>query len=209
MTWLYEFSNQHKWMAMENEEAVCDNPDEFPVVDFHIDLKGKSKRRYKIIGRIMQTECELAKIQPIQVFGAGEEVREQIGDDEWCQLCITSTEFGELLPLGDQLISIVLAMHDDVAMAQEFPLIELFLAHGQEEYQWIQGYTSDGIELGQSDTDLYKIIPSEIRYLDHYFSCLEDELQYAAFTEKDKQIIFDEEIRLQAKNIREKKQIQQ
>jgi len=194
---------------MESENATCKNPDGFPVVDFRIELEAKSRRRYRIVGRIMQTEWELAKIQPTEVSGTSLEDTEELGGEGWCHLCIISSENGELLPIGDQLISMVLAMHDDVALAQQIPLLELFLVHEQKEYQWIQAYLSDGIVLKQNDAELYQMIPDEIRYLDHHFSCMEDELQYAEFTEEDRQAIFDDEIRIQAQKIREKKQNQQ
>ncbi len=194
---------------MESENATCKNPDGFPVVDFRIELEAKSRRRYRIVGRIMQTEWELAKIQPTEVSGTSSEDTEELGGEGWCHLCIISSENGELLPIGDQLISMVLAMHDDVALAQQIPLLELFLVHEQKEYQWIQAYLSDGIVLKQNDAELYQMIPDEIRYLDHHFSCMEDELQYAEFTEEDRQAIFDDEIRIQAQKIREKKQNQQ
>jgi len=208
IAWLYGFTSQQDWIEIESEHATCKNPDEFPVVDFKIQLKAKSKRRYKIIGRILQSECEIAIIQPIQVLGTGSEETEDFGSEKWCNLCITPSEYGELLPLGDQLISIVLAMHDDIALAQQIPLLELFLVHEQKEYQWIEAYISDGIVLGYSDPEFYKMIPDEIRYLDHHFSCMEDELQYASFTDGERQAIYDEEMRHQVQKIREKKQNQ-
>ena len=209
ITWLYGFTSQHDWITMESENATCKNPDGFPVVDFRIELNAKSRRRYKIVGRIIQTEWELAKIQPTEVSGTSSEENEELGGEGWCQLCISSSENGELLPIGDQLISMVLAMHDDISLAQQIPLLELFLVHEQKEHQWIQAYLSDGIVLEQNDPDLYQMIPDEIRYLDHHFSCMEDGLQYTEFTEEDRQAIFDDEIRIQSQKIREKKQNQQ
>lgn len=206
IAWLYGFISEQDWIEIESEHATCTNPDDFPVVDFQIQLKAKSKRRYKIIGRILQTECEIAIIQPIQVSGTGSEEIEEFGSEKWCNLCINPSEYGELLPLGDQLISMVLGMHDDIALAQQIPLLELFLVHEKKEFQWIDAYTSDGIVLGQSDPDYYKMIPDEIRFLEHHFSCMGDVLQYTEFTEDDRQAIYDEEIRHQVQKIREKKQ---
>lgn len=204
--WLYGFSMTQDWMSIESNVAMCKNPDDFPVIDFQIHLKAKSERRYKINGRIMQTEFELAQIQPIQVFGTSAETNEHTGVDEWCHLCINTSEYGELLPLGDQLISMTMALHDDIALSKLLPLLELFLAHGKEEYQWIQAYLSDGIVLEQSDQDIYKLIPEDIRYLDHHFSCMEDQLQYVGFSEEEKQAIYDEEFRHLAEKVRQKKQ---
>ena len=205
MLWLYELTWAHDWVSIESKAVDIKNPDNFDVIDFEIHLKAKSNRRYTISGRVMQTDWEIAQIEPLQVRGTTAGGSEDIAD-AWCQLCISTSEYGELLPLGDQLISMALALRDDRALAKRLPLLELFLAHGREEYKWIQGYVSDGIILLDSDEVLYKLIPEELRYLDYQFSCIEDELQYAFLSQEDKQAIFDEEFRLIAKKVREKKQ---
>ena len=56
------------------------------------------------------------------------------------------------------------------------------------------------------ETELYDLIPEDIRQLNYHLSCLEDELRFAYMSENEKQAIIDEEMHRASEKIREKKQ---
>ena len=202
MQWLDQICSDLDWVAVESTYGEHKGYD-FEHVTFEITLKAESKRMYHICGMVALGKNELVSLHQIEVKGTVPQLNEPAVQDPWCSLCI-STQRGEGdLPLGDRLCSMILALHDDHTLAKSMPLLDLFLAHDYEEHQWIRGYQSTGIALVEGDDEFYDSVPNELRHLDHHFSCLEDELQYAAYSPKDKQIVFDDEMREAAEETRQ------
>ncbi|MGY8728460.1 MAG: hypothetical protein ACKVKS_04430 [Candidatus Poseidoniales archaeon] len=206
MQWLDQICTEQDWVTIESTEIIQKGsaPDS---VQFDIEIQGDSTRGYRLSGMVALGRHGLVAIQPLIVLGATEITTELLGNDPWCLLCISPEMDESQLPLGDRLCSMILALHDDHTLAKSMPLLDLFLAHDYEEHQWIRGYQSTGIALVEGDDEFYDSVPNELRHLDHHFSCLEDELQYAAYSPKDKQIVFDDEMREAAEETRQKKQM--
>ena len=206
MQWLDQICTEQAWVNIESTDVKQKDsrPD---YVQFDIEIQGESKRGYLLSGMVTLGKHGLVAIQPLIVLGATEMPTELLGNDPWCLLCISPIMDESQIPLGDRLCSMILALHNDQTLAKSIPLLELFLAHDYEEHQWIRGYHSTGIALVEGDDEFYHSVPNELRHLDHHFSCLEDELQYAAYSPKDKQIVFDEEMREAAQETRDKKQM--
>lgn len=206
MEWLHALCSEYEWMSVDSEEVKSENTGELPVVNYKLNLQSKSGRKYRIVGQAMLTEHDITETQPILVFGSVAEPIETLEKVSWCQLCISPSGKGQNVPLADRLVSMVLGLHDDEKLSALIPLLEMFLLHEAEDHQWIQSYYSDGISLEQNDMELYDIIPLELRLLAHHFDCIQDEIQYVALSNEEKQEIFNEEMRLQCQKIREKKQ---
>ena len=201
--WLKQICSENEWVTIESQDNAVSDID---VVHFQIELKGESQRTYRIEGVIARGEDSLVSLQPEHISGIDEKADERDGKVAWCSLCLNPSETDIQLPLGDRLCSLLLALQNDVELAKSIALVNLFLAHDYSEHKWIIGYHSDGMYLPCEETELYDLIPEDIRQLNYHFSCIEDELQYACMSENEKQMIIDEEVHRASEKIREKKQ---
>jgi len=208
MQWLDHICSGHNWVtvASTHDENKSYN---FEHVEFEITLKGESKRRYVICGTVALGENELVGIHQFEVRGAVSQYTEPALQDPWCSLCISPQTMETNLPLGDHLSSMILALRNDNELAKSMPLLELFLAHGSEEHQWILGYYSTGISLNDDEHEFYQQIPIEIRNLSHHFACIEDELQGSVYSAEERQSFLDEEMRAISREIQERKQVEE
>ena len=208
MQWLDQICSDLDWVAVESTYGEHKGYD-FEHVTFEITLKAESKRMYHICGMVALGKNELVSLQQIEVKGTVPQLNEPAVQDPWCSLCI-STQRGEGdLPLGDRLGSMILALRNDKVLAKSIPLLELFLAHGSEEHQWILGYFSTGISLDDDEHEVYDQIPIELRNLSHHFACIEDELQGSVYSSEKRQSILDNEMRAISQGIRERKQVEE
>tara|TARA_B110001452_G_C15221150_1_gene423362 strand:+ start:1376 stop:2053 length:678 start_codon:yes stop_codon:yes gene_type:complete len=208
MEWLDSICSGNDWVTIESKNGG-DKSYNCEHVQFEIRLQGESKRRYRIWGMVALGEEGLVKIQPLSVYGAVESSNGILEQDPWCSLCISPDIKSPHLPLGDQLCSMVLALHNDRVLAKSIPLLEMFLVHDYEEHQWILGYYSTGLSLNDDESEYYDSIPSEIRNLSHHLTCIEDELQCSAFSHEERQSLIDGEMRAASEEIHKKKHIEE
>ena len=208
MQWLDHICSGHDWVTVESTHGENKGYN-FEYVEFEITLRGESKRKYMICGMVAQGENELVEIHQFEVRGAVSQDTEPTVQDPWCSLCISPQTGVTNLPLGDRLSSMILSLHNDDELAKSIPLLELFLAHGSEEHQWILGYYSTGISLNDDEHECYQQIPIEIRNLSHHFACIEDELQGSVYSAEERQSFLDEEMRAISREIQERKQVEE
>jgi hypothetical protein len=208
MKWLDNICSGLDWVTVESAQGE-DKNFIFDYVTFEITLKGESKRIYQICGMVALGENELVAIHEFEVRGTVSQFTEPPVQDLWCSLCIGPKREATPLPLGDRLSSMILALRNDIVLAKSIPMLELFLAHGSEDHQWISGYFSTGISLDDDEHGYYTQIPIEIRNLSHHFTCIEDELQGSVYSSEERQNIIDDEMRAISQEIRERKQVQE
>ena len=209
--WLTSFCETEPWVQLRSSKNTTDEC-EIPLLNVELIVESVSNRRYEL--NIYAGIGEQKIVQLFQPSLRGKinlesqlDEQDSCFDEEryWCNLCLEVEDEHESLPFGDHLITLALALRDDVSTAKKIPLLDMFLAHDEDEHVWIEGYYISGPETGIYDREDEKLIPLGIRTLCHKFSCLEDELACSSFGEDERYKIIEEEMRTAAVEIRKNK----
>ena len=209
--WLTSFCETEPWVQLRSSKNTTDEC-EIPLLNVELIVESVSNRRYEL--NIYAGIGEQRIVQLFQPSLRGKiNLESQLDEQDscfdkeryWCYLCLEVEDEHEFLPFGDHLITLALALRDDVNTAKKIPLLDMFLAHDEAEHVWIEGYYISGPETGIYDREDEKLIPLGIRTLCHKFSCLEDELACSSFGEDERYKIIEEQMRTATVEIRKNK----